>query len=71
AEDAPERAPPRRARMRPVETGATVLLLGYVVAMTVAAGPLMHYADATAAQLARPGDYVQQLRATSPVLRQP
>ena len=63
--------PPRRARLRPPETIAAVLLLGYVLAMTVAAGPLMRYADAAARQLRAPGDYVEQLRATHPRTRQP
>ncbi|MGW8338692.1 cation:proton antiporter [Xanthomonas axonopodis pv. khayae] len=71
AENAPELQPPRRGRMRPVETAATVLLLGGLVAMTGAAGPLMHYTDAAAAQLRDPGAYVDQIRATTPQRRQP
>ncbi|OQP84712.1 monovalent cation/H+ antiporter subunit D [Xanthomonas phaseoli pv. syngonii LMG 9055] len=71
AENAPELQPPRRGRMRPVETAATVLLLGGLVAMTGAAGPLMHYTDAAAAQLRDPGAYVDQVRATTPQRRQP
>ncbi|MBO9768895.1 MULTISPECIES: monovalent cation/H+ antiporter subunit D [Xanthomonas] len=71
AETAPELQPPRRGRMRPVETAATVLLLGGLVAMTGAAGPLMHYTDAAAAQLRDPGAYVDQVRATTPQRRQP
>ncbi|WP_372375155.1 monovalent cation/H+ antiporter subunit D [Xanthomonas axonopodis pv. cajani] len=71
AENAPELQPPRRGRMRPVETAATVLLLSGLVAMTGAAGPLMHYTDAAAAQLRDPGAYVDQIRATTPQRRQP
>ncbi|MBO9739155.1 monovalent cation/H+ antiporter subunit D [Xanthomonas axonopodis pv. begoniae] len=71
AETAPELQPPRRGRMRPVETAATMLLLGGLVAMTGAAGPLMHYTDAAAAQLRDPGAYVDQVRATTPQRRQP
>ncbi|MET3146582.1 UNVERIFIED_ORG: formate hydrogenlyase subunit 3/multisubunit Na+/H+ antiporter MnhD subunit [Xanthomonas axonopodis] len=71
AETAPELQPPRRGRMRPVETAATVLLLSGLVAMTGAAGPLMHYTDAAAAQLRDPGAYVDQVRATTPQRRQP
>lgn len=71
AEDEPSRAPPRRARMRPVETAATVLLLGYVLAMTVAAGPLMRMADAAAQQLRDPGRYFEQVRDTTPEVRVP
>jgi multicomponent K+:H+ antiporter subunit D len=62
---------PRKARARPLETAATLLLLGYGVAMTVAAGPMLRYTDAAAAQLLRPGDYSNQLRATTPALREP
>ncbi|WP_460198789.1 monovalent cation/H+ antiporter subunit D [Xanthomonas campestris pv. passiflorae] len=71
AENAPELQPPRRGRMRPVETAATVLLLSGLVAMTGDAGPLMHYTDAAAAQLRDPGAYVDQVRATTPQRRQP
>ncbi|TQU61611.1 monovalent cation/H+ antiporter subunit D, partial [Xanthomonas perforans] len=71
AENAPELQPPRRGRMRPVGTAATVLLLSGLVAMTGAAGPLMHYTDAAAAQLRDPGAYVDQVRATTPQRRQP
>ncbi|KPL48534.1 cation:proton antiporter [Xanthomonas axonopodis] len=71
AENAPEPQPPRRGRMRPVETAATVLLLSGLVAMTGAAGPLMHYTDAAAAQLRDPAAYVDQVRATTPQRRQP
>ncbi|WP_028917556.1 monovalent cation/H+ antiporter subunit D [Pseudoxanthomonas sp. J35] len=52
---------------RPLETAATVLLLGYGVAMVLAAAPLLEYTRATAAQLQSPGDYVQQVRAALPV----
>jgi multicomponent K+:H+ antiporter subunit D len=59
------------APSRPLETAATVLLLGYGIAMVVAAAPLLDYARATAAQLLSPGDYVQQVRAATPALRKP
>ncbi len=68
---APPAPTPRRARLRPPETIATVLLLGYLVAMTVAAGPLMRHTDAMARQLRQADDYLQVLRDTHPVLRQP
>ncbi|KAB7768583.1 monovalent cation/H+ antiporter subunit D [Xanthomonas maliensis] len=70
-EDSPERLPPRRARMRPVETAATVLLLGALMTMTVAADPLMRYTQATGAQLRAPEAYLEQVRATTPQRRQP
>ncbi len=59
------------APSRPLETAATVLLLGYGIAMVLAAAPLLDYTRATAAQLLSPGDYVQQVRAATPALRQP
>jgi len=71
ASDDPSRAPPRRARMRPVETAATLLLLGYVLTMTVAAGPLMEHTDQAAAQLRQPDDYLRQLRAAPSQSKQP
>ncbi|KAF1694633.1 monovalent cation/H+ antiporter subunit D [Pseudoxanthomonas koreensis] len=61
----------KAAPTRPLETAATVLLLGYGVAMVLAAAPLLDYTRATAAQLQSPGDYVQQVRAATPKLREP
>jgi multicomponent K+:H+ antiporter subunit D len=54
-----------------VELYAACLLLAYGIGMTLAAAPLMRYTDATAAQLLQPSEYVQQLRATTPEIRQP
>ena len=59
------------APVRPLETAATVLLLGYGIAMVLAAAPLLDYTRAAAAQLQSPGDYVQQVRAAAPSLREP
>jgi multicomponent K+:H+ antiporter subunit D len=59
------------APSRPLETAAIVLLLGYGVALVLAASPLLDYTRATAAQLQSPGDYVQQVRAAMPTLREP
>src|SRR5690606_1093214 len=56
---------------RPLETAATVLLVGYGVAMVLAAAPLLDYTSATAAQLLAPEDYVRQVREAAPVLRAP
>ncbi|MBO9716906.1 MAG: monovalent cation/H+ antiporter subunit D [Pseudoxanthomonas sp.] len=56
---------------RPLETAATLLLLGYGIAMVLGAAPLLSYTRATAAQLLSPGDYVQQLRAATPASRTP
>jgi len=70
-EAAPELQPCRSAHVRPLETAAIAVLLSVLVAMTVAAGPLMHYTNAAAAQLREPGMYVDQVRATTPQRRQP
>ncbi len=56
---------------RPIEVGATVLLLAYGVAMTVAAGPILRYTDATAEQLLSPDNYVRQVQGTQPQIREP
>lgn len=50
----------RRGRRR--ETAATILLLGYVVLMSVAAGPSLRYTMAAGEQLLQPGDYIQASR---------
>ena len=67
----PEAPKPRKAPLRRVELYAACLLLAYGIGMTLAAAPLMRYTDATAAQLLQPSEYVQQLRATAPEIRQP
>jgi multicomponent K+:H+ antiporter subunit D len=67
----PDAPPPRKAKLRRVELFAACILLAYGIGMTLAAAPLMRHTDATAAQLLQPGEYVQQLRATTPEIRQP
>jgi len=56
---------------RPLEIAATVLLLAYGIAMSIAAAPLLDYTRATAAQLQAPASYVEQVRAATPTLREP
>src|SRR5690606_907088 len=56
---------------RPIEVGATVLLLAYGVVMTLAAGPILRYTDATAEQVLSPDRYIEQVRGTQPQLREP
>ena len=56
---------------RPLETAATVLLLAYGIAMSLAAAPLLDYTRAAAVQLQSPAIYVEQVRATAPTLREP
>ena len=48
-----------------------VLLLAYGVAMTVAAGPILRYTDATARQVLDPGSYIQRIHETQPQIREP
>ncbi len=60
-----------RVLARPAETLATALLLAYGVAMSLAAAPIMAYAEASAVQLLDPAGYVEQLRATMPEVRKP
>jgi len=59
------------APARKLETAATVLLLGYGVAMVLAAAPILDYTRAAAAQLLSPADYVEQVRAQLPAMRKP
>ena len=58
-------------RVRAQEIAATILLLGYGVAMTLAPAPVLRYTTAAAEQLLAPGEYVRQVRETSPQLRTP
>ena len=47
------------------------LLLGYGVAMTVFAAPVLEYTQLAARQLLAPGDYVREVRAATPAVREP
>ncbi|WP_101925610.1 MULTISPECIES: monovalent cation/H+ antiporter subunit D [Luteimonas] len=60
-------APP----VRRAELAATLLLLAYGIAMTVAAGPILRYTNAAAEQLLSTGDYVRHLRDAPSVIREP
>jgi multicomponent K+:H+ antiporter subunit D len=63
--------PPRKAPTRTVELLAAALLLCYGIGMSVFANPLMQYTDAMATQLLQPHEYVGELRATTPEIRNP
>lgn len=52
-----------------LETGAIVLLLGYGIAMSLAAAPILDYTRAAGRQLTSPTDYINQLRGTEPLRR--
>ncbi|MBA2238581.1 MAG: monovalent cation/H+ antiporter subunit D [Lysobacter sp.] len=70
AESWPERAkrPPRPQRL---QLAAALLLVGYGVSMVVAGGPVVAYAQATAAQLLDPAAYVQAAHRAVPQRRAP
>ena len=73
--EAESQAGPRPARpaqqVRRRELAAIILLLGYGFAMTIAADPLLRYAQATGAQLVEPAHYIHAMRAATPHLREP
>ncbi len=57
--------------LRRSELAATVLLIGYGIAMTVFASPLLRYTEATAAQLLDTATIIERVGGTTPVLREP
>ena len=69
--DEPRDADVDGPRVRPQEIAATVILLGYGVAMSLAPSPVLRYTSAAAEQLLSPQDYVRQVRETEPQLRAP
>lgn len=69
---APVQTGPRQATEAParsLETAATWLLIGYGVAMTLAAAPILDYTRAAAEQLQSPPTYIEHVRQQPPVLR--
>lgn len=68
AGDGPRNA---RGRLRLPETIATMVLLSYGVAMSLAPGPVTAYTRATAEQLLAPATYIDQVRAAMPERRLP
>lgn len=70
-EEVPEPEPQPGAPARPFETAAASLLLACVVLMSMFAAPLMRQTDAIAAQLLAPDQYVNDVRGTTPQVRQP
>lgn len=66
---APDTTPP--PPLRRVEVSATVILLAYGIAMTLFAGPVLRYTDATADQVLDVNTYIQVLRDTTPLIREP
>jgi len=71
ADEAPPEPESSEAPPRPFETAAASLLLAYVVAMAIFAAPLMRQTDAIAAQLLAPAQYLDDVRGTTPQVRQP
>ncbi|MBW3551666.1 MAG: monovalent cation/H+ antiporter subunit D, partial [Proteobacteria bacterium] len=64
--DALAPAAPRR-----LQVAGAVLLVAYGIALVLAGGPVVRYAQAAAAQLLAPADYIQAARDTAPRLRAP
>lgn len=64
-------APIGTATLRPVETAATALLLGYGIAMTIGAAPIVAYTRAAGEQLLSPAEYIEHVRASQPRWRNP
>ncbi len=54
-----------------LQVAATALLLAYGIGLVLGGGPVMVYAQATAAQLLAPADYIQAAHDTAPQLRAP
>ena len=59
-------APPRK-----LEIAAAIVLLAYGMALTLAAGPALRYAQDAGAQVLAPAAYIEQVRARQPLLRTP
>jgi len=53
-------------RLRGTELGATIALLALGVALAVAGGPVLRYAQDAAAQVVAPADYIQAVRSALP-----
>ncbi|MCK9488806.1 MAG: monovalent cation/H+ antiporter subunit D [Xanthomonadales bacterium] len=69
--DEADRPAPRKRRGRRRELSAIMLLLGYGVAMTIFAAPVMRYTLAAGEQLVTPQNYIQVVRGQVPDLREP
>lgn len=57
--------------LRRKEITSVLMLLGYGIGLTVAAEPVMEYARTTAEQLLQPAAYLDAVRTTLPLLREP
>lgn len=55
----------------PLETAAVLLLVGYGIAMALAAAPILAFTRATAEQLLTPADYIHHIDAALPARRAP
>ncbi len=56
---------------RTLEIAACLVLLGYGIALSLGAGPVLRYTQAAATQILDPAHYVEQVRATIPQSRAP
>jgi multicomponent K+:H+ antiporter subunit D len=63
---APNAVQAAAGRASPAERGGIALLAGALIAVVAAAGPLARYAEATAAQLSKPRDYIAAVLGAEP-----
>jgi multicomponent K+:H+ antiporter subunit D len=63
--------PEPAAKVHRLEIAATAVLLGYGIAMTVAAAPILRFAEASAQQLLSPAEYLREVRDATPLIREP
>ncbi len=56
---------------RRLEVAAAIMLLGFGIVLTVAAAPILDYTAAAGAQILATDEYLDQVRATLPLLRAP
>ena len=72
ADEAPSSSPATASlAAAPLENAAILLLVGYGIALTLAAAPILAFTRATAEQLLTPADYIHQVDAALPARRAP
>ena len=72
ADEAPSSSPATASlAAAPLENAAILLLVGYGIALALAAAPILAFTRATAEQLLTPADYIHQVDAALPARRAP
>ena len=72
ADEAPPSSPATASlAAAPLENAAILLLVGYGIALALAAAPILAFTRATAEQLLTPADYIHQVDAALPARRAP